>query len=572
MKTTPDNEILATLITSARKGKVVLPQFQRNFVWSRDDITALLVSILQGHFIGSFLLLDIHYDEVPFAMRPLQGVDLNQGQLHPDKMVLDGQQRMTSLHYAFAAPEIALRWTKHPYRFFLDLKKVTQGDLENAVSSERTVDCKAMLDQRRQFETLVLPFTEVEHWDAWLNQYEQWLVQKDKDAYFQQYFPVDKPAWNTVIGRIRAFLVPTITIPKIQPGDPEALAEVCAIFEKINSTGVKLSVYDLLTARLYKDGIDIHGLWEEAVDEHHLLDDYSEGMPDEFGVYTLRTIALMRGMDVKNRSLINMAPADFAKDWRTAAAYMEKALERMTTVDQDGFGAFERKWMPYITMVSPLAAMLATIDNQKLEHQAYKLMRRWYWSAIFRERYAASVESNVYRDYQDFLKAVKDPTYEPDALRDGRTNILENQAYSLQNVSRLNSVYRGVICLIALNHARDFSADDSIQFHTLEDHHIFPVAYLKEQRGADGKPLSNDQINCVLNRTLISDQTNRKISEMKPSQYVVKLIPAEPGPAILVSHFVTGEALAAMQADDFGAFQVAREQALIKAIVKKVGG
>lgn len=56
MKTTPDNEILATLITSARRGKVVLPQFQRNFVWSRDDITALLVSILQGHFIGSFIL------------------------------------------------------------------------------------------------------------------------------------------------------------------------------------------------------------------------------------------------------------------------------------------------------------------------------------------------------------------------------------------------------------------------------------------------------------------------------------------------------------------------------------
>jgi uncharacterized protein with ParB-like and HNH nuclease domain len=59
MKTTPDNEKLLELIEHSRKGKLVLPQFQRNFVWGRDDITVLLVSILQGHFIGSFLLLEV---------------------------------------------------------------------------------------------------------------------------------------------------------------------------------------------------------------------------------------------------------------------------------------------------------------------------------------------------------------------------------------------------------------------------------------------------------------------------------------------------------------------------------
>jgi len=119
LKTTPDNENLLSLIDDARTGKIVLPQFQRNFVWSRDDITALLVSILEGHFIGSFLLLRTDREEVPFAVRALQGVNLHDDQLKPEKMILDGQQRMTSLHYAFAAPEISLRGTKYPYRFFL---------------------------------------------------------------------------------------------------------------------------------------------------------------------------------------------------------------------------------------------------------------------------------------------------------------------------------------------------------------------------------------------------------------------------------------------------------------------
>jgi uncharacterized protein with ParB-like and HNH nuclease domain len=77
MKTTPDNEKLLELIDDARKGKIALPQFQRNFVWSRDDITALLVSILEGHFIGSFLLLGADSDELPFAARLVQGVELN---------------------------------------------------------------------------------------------------------------------------------------------------------------------------------------------------------------------------------------------------------------------------------------------------------------------------------------------------------------------------------------------------------------------------------------------------------------------------------------------------------------
>ena len=126
MKVVPDNNGLLDLVRRARKGTLVLPQFQRNFVWSRDDITGLLESILEGHFIGSFLLLRTDADSVPFGLRPIEGVDLADSQLRPDAMILDGQQRITSLHYAFAAPPIPLRWTKYPYRFFLNLRKLSE--------------------------------------------------------------------------------------------------------------------------------------------------------------------------------------------------------------------------------------------------------------------------------------------------------------------------------------------------------------------------------------------------------------------------------------------------------------
>lgn len=195
MKTTPDNENLLTLIKSARTGKIVLPQFQRNFVWSRDDITALLVSILEGHFIGSFLLLRTDRDETPFAMRAIQGVDLYDDQLRPDWMILDGQQRLTSLHYAFAAPDISLRGTKYPYCFFLDLNKILKNEFDEAIWSERTDRCDEYLEQDYQFQNLVIPFTIIEDWNTWLNAYERWLINEDQERYMNEYFNVEKLAW-----------------------------------------------------------------------------------------------------------------------------------------------------------------------------------------------------------------------------------------------------------------------------------------------------------------------------------------------------------------------------------------
>jgi hypothetical protein len=571
MNTTPENQKLLDLIGAARQGKIALPQFQRNFVWSRDDIIDLLLSIMQGHFIGSFLMLASDTDHLPFAARALQGIEIPDSQLRPNALILDGQQRLTSLNYAFTAPNIPLRWTTHPYRFFLDLKKVAEGDLEKAITSYRWIDCGNMLDRTKQFETLIIPLTELENWNAWQNAYEVWLLERDKEYFVGTYFSQIRPAWTELMQqRLPGFQVPTITIPKIEQDDSSALAEVCAIFEKINSTGVKLSVYDLLTARLYKDKIDLHHLWEQAVAEHHLLDLYSDSVADEFGVYTLRTVALMRGLDVKSKTLINLSPKSFEEDWKTAVAYMEKALHRMTSIGKDGFGAFDRKWMPYVTMVTPLAAILYAIDCNKLGHTAYKIMQRWYWSSVFREHYGGAVESAINRDYLDFLTACKDPSFEPEAIREARTGIVENPAFTLKSVSRLNSVYRGIICLVALRGARDFSLNDSIQFHELEDHHVFPANYLSKLASHDGRKLTNDQINCVVNRSLISEATNKKISNKAPSKYLAELIPENERGEILHTQFIESAAQAAMQSDDYEAFLTARDRVLISEMSRRI--
>jgi len=503
-------------------------------------------------------------------MRALEGIEIREKDLRPDYMVLDGQQRLTSLHYVFAAPDIPLRFTKYPYRFFLNLKKVADGDIENAIWSERSDYVSDWMDREKQFQELVISFTEIENWDNWRDTFEDRLLQEGGDL-FDRYRQNYRNAWRDIIGRIKGFPVPTLVIDKIEPNDPEQIAQVCAIFEKMNSTGVALSVYDLLTARMYRYGIDMHRMWEASVNEHPNLYKISDGRPDSYGVYLLRVIALLRGMDVKSKSIINMTLDGFEADWNLAARYMEQALQRMVSTNADGFGAINPKWMPYSTMISPMAALLAQIGENRYDHNAYKLLRKWYWASSLLERYAGSVESTIYRDYQDLLAMFEGKSDTAVVFSDVDTRIVNNPKYTILEENRVNAVYRAVMCLVALRGAKDFRADDSIEFHALDDHHIFPKSYLEKQCQRDGSKIPSALVNSIVNRTLISSDTNRRISRQSPAEYLEKLVPSERLHEIMTSHFITDEALQAMRNNDFDAFLLAREKALIDEIRRQLG-
>ncbi len=563
MEIRPDKLPLLSLVDRSCEGKILLPQFQRNFVWARDEIADLLLSILKGYFIGSFLFLEADKDHSPFAVRPLAGVNLDSKKTRPEWLVLDGQQRLTSLHYALAAPDIPLKYSKYPYRFFLDLEKVLTDDDEELIFSMRSDYCGKYLDRETQFEDWVLPLTEVSKWSNWKDQYEDWLYDNYKDEH-QEYRDKRRPIWNKVLTDFINFFVPIIEIPKVRDDDPNGIAEVCAIFEKLNSTGVSLSVYDLLTARLYKYGIDLHSLWEQALEDNPQLEEFSGGEPDTYGIFILRTIALLRKQEVKGKTLINLSHNNFVSEWKKSVSAVEMALERLIAVNPDGFGVFDIRWQPYSTLVPGLAAMLETARTKRAKADTYKDIKCWYWGSIFLERYAGSVETITYRDTIDIFRKQDEADYRPVVFDDIKQNILNNINYSLRNVARLNSIYRGVMNLIAINGARDFKNNDAIAFHELEDHHIFPKAFLKKQYGLKG----GDKVNTILNRTLLVNSTNRSISKKSPSQYLRDVVPDKYRDAILRSHLIGPEAQKAMERDDYDSFLEAREKDIVNLLNK----
>ena len=98
-----DKRTIIDLVKRAYEGRLVLPDFQRDFVWTRQDIEELIKSLLENVFIGVLLIQKVDNPEnPPFKVTTVKGVPPEK--MHPEELILDGQQRITSLFYAMYSP------------------------------------------------------------------------------------------------------------------------------------------------------------------------------------------------------------------------------------------------------------------------------------------------------------------------------------------------------------------------------------------------------------------------------------------------------------------------------------
>ncbi|MCS7229978.1 MAG: hypothetical protein NZ923_08105 [Candidatus Kryptonium sp.] len=202
------------------------------------------------------------------------------------------------------------------------------------------------------------------------------------------------------------------------------LKKIVETFERINRTGEPLSIFDLLAAKLYRNKIKLGELLEDAKENYEFL----KFVPPEF---ILKVIALIREKEPTRKNIIlKLAPKNFKEDWEIACEALEKAYDRVVNT-KDGYGVLDfKKWMPYTTMLVPLAAMLAFILGFTDEHgknkrrknksinisSSYDKIDCWYWSSVFSNRYDQAVDTKSANDF----KAIKDwieNNKEPDFIR-----------------------------------------------------------------------------------------------------------------------------------------------------------
>lgn len=544
---------LKELLGEIHSRTMALPDFQRDFVWEPSATQELIVSIAYNYPAGS--LLRVRDTKRVFAAREFEGAPPFNGHLHTF-LVLDGQQRLTSLYQAFYGVG------EHVY--FLDLKKLFEGkDFEDAIFHVRasTKWAQARRDAEVQARELLLPLSALKDglgsFSKWTRQTTRRLTDADRIAIEDKLDKVEE-RW---IGTIDDYQFPVVTLSEATK--PDAL---CTIFETLNRTGVKLSVFELLTARFWPKSIKLRELWDTARMNYAIIEDFEV---DPY--YVLQSIALAsrRAPSCKRSDVLNLEADDIVTWWDKVVAGLALGLQIL----HDDCKVMLPKWLPYQTMLPTLAAVLAKAGQPKGPEagaQREKL-KRWFWCAVFGQAYESSPNSQSAKDTVELLtwlsggsapESVTGLRFDPKALRD--------------TGPRQRSVYRGVMCLVLSSGTgvRDFHTQAVISSKLMrdegiDDHHIFPDDYLLKKKGIQPVRIRE----CVLNRTLIDRTTNQVISNRAPSDYLSEMRATRGFPldSILMSHSLPTGADSPLWNDDYEAFLTWRQGRLWQEIERVTG-
>jgi hypothetical protein len=532
---------LKDLLAEIHNRSTALPDFQRNFVWEPFATQELIVSIANNYPAGS--ILRVRDATRVFAARQFECAPPLNGAKHTF-LVLDGQQRLTSLYQAF--------YGVGEHRYYLDLRSLRDGaDFEEAIFHERAMTKRALAREKFdvQAKELVLPLSVLKGGAGGFGQWGRKVARQLPDTERIALEDALDGIEETWIHAIEDYHFPVVTLSDTT--EPVAL---CTIFETLNRTGVKLSVFELLTARFWPQRINLRALWDKALTDYPVLEDFEV---DPYYVLQGISLASRKAPSCKRSDVLNLPAPDITSWWDRVVVGLATGLEIL----RDDCKAMLPKWIPYQTMMPPLAAVLARCGSPKTAEAGAnrEKLKRWFWCAVFGQAYESAPNSRSAKDVTELLswltggaapESVEAFRFDPRALRDV--------------TPRQRSIYRGVINLILSGGARDFHslavitgklmADEGI-----DDHHIFPAAYL-ERRGISSARMRD----CVLNRTLIDRTTNQMISDRAPSDYLTEIrnTPGFPFEQVLTSHGLPASTDSGLLKDDYEAFLTWRQERL----------
>ena len=263
---------LSELMKDIASGKIQLPEFQRSWTWDDGRIRGILASLSQGYPMGAIMCLECGNENVRFKCRPIEGTkDITQ---NPDYLILDGQQRLTSIFRTTYSNDVVITKTdkgKEIKRFYyLDMKKCLDDNEDRydaiiPVPEDKKVKTdfnrKILLDlSTKEFEyasemfpiNLIFDSSAREDWADGYKEYHE---------YSKEFMERYKQFRIKVIETITGYKLPVITLGRETPREA-----VCKVFENVNTGGVALTVFELVTATFATYEFDLRKDWEKCRD------------------------------------------------------------------------------------------------------------------------------------------------------------------------------------------------------------------------------------------------------------------------------------------------------------------
>jgi hypothetical protein len=569
---------LSELMREVSSGKEQLPEFQRGWTWDNDRIRGIIASLSQGYPMGAIMRLEYGNENVRFKYRTIEGVTVTG--VTPEFLILDGQQRLTSMYRATCCKEPVETTTEKGKEikryYYLDIKKCLDEsedrvDAVIAVPSDRMVktnfDRDVVLDlstRELEFEHEMFPINIIFDSNAredWADGYKEYH-EYDK-AFMEKYKQFRTQVIDTIVG----YKLPVITLGKETPREA-----VCKVFENVNTGGVPLTVFELVTATFATYDFDLRKDWIECRDKirgkgETLNTDVMEGVDETsfLTAITLYTTYLSDKMTTcKKKDVLALNFEDYKKN-RVILLEGYKMARKFLFQQY----VFRKRDLPYTTQLIPLSAICAVIGTATFNlPSTQKILAKWFWCGIMGEMYGGANETRYATDIEDVVAEIQG--------KDSQNRTI-NAAYfsatrllSLQ--TRNSAAYKGIMALVYREQCRDFMQGITMDIVKSMDespdiHHIFPEAYCKKMG------LDKTKWNSIVNKTPLLPASNRQIGGDAPSVYSGNIMKKAEIDEVelrfrIESHLVNYDYLIA---DDFDHYFIARAKAILKVIEAAMG-
>lgn len=581
-------EDLKRILRDVDEGRLQLPDFQRDYVWNEEDVRSLIASIAKGFPVGALLTLETG-GPVAFKPRMLAGVPAKDKM--PEGLLLDGQQRMTSLYQSLFSPHPVKTRTpkgKEIDRFYyLDIKAAVQdgADFEEAivgVPRDRVVRTDfgktVVLDlssREKEFEQDMFPLNMVFECHDWIYPWREYWSSRGRDVN-----GLDKEFFRGILEPIDDYKMPIIRLDRRNSREA-----ICLVFEKVNVGGKKLDAFELVTAVYAASTFDLREDWSGTAQgkDHDARPGRRQriiGLSQRRDVLTqiantdfLQACTLLHTMEIRRTR-----EKDGFRDKELPQVSCKReallglpldAYQRYADAVEQGFiqsGAFlnERKiiWnkdIPYQPQLIALAAVFGHMGHAAETAAAKAKLAQWFWSVVLGELYGSTTETRLARDVPELIDWIRGGPVRPRSIDEAIFQ--SDRLVTLR--SRLAAAYKGIHALLMGQGCRDFITGKPADIMTffndqIDIHHVFPQAYCA------GKGIDAGLVNSIVNKTPLSKWSNIRISGDAPSVYLRRIeekdgIPASTLDEILRTHLIDP---AYLRRDDFEGFFSARQEAL----------
>jgi hypothetical protein len=584
-------EDLKDILRKAGDGRLQLPDFQRDYVWGDEDVRSLIASIAKSFPVGALLTLETG-GSVEFKPRLLEGVKTEE--TSPSVLLLDGQQRITSLYQSFVSQEPVrtknAKGVDVERYYYLDIKQaLTPGvDFEEAivgVPRDRRLKTdfgkRVVLDlstRELEFEQDMFPLNQVFDCHDWLYPWREYWSRRGRDV-----AEIDKALYRGILEKIDDYKMPIIKLDKTNSREA-----ICLVFEKVNVGGKKLDAFELVTAIYAASKFDLRIDWngdkdvpgrrQRMIGSVNRRDVLSQVASTDF----LQACTLLHTRDVriaKEREGLKDKELPQVTCRREALLGLPlDAYQRYADAVERGFieaAAFLNEqyivWhrdIPYPPQLVALASVFAVLGKDARNAKVKHLLEQWFWCGILGELYGSTVETRLGKDVPELIEWLSGRGPQPRTIDEALFQ--RDRLRTLR--SRLSAAYKGLHALMMRAGCRDFISGKPTDVMTffndqIDIHHVFPQDWCRKQ----GIPASS--FNSIVNKTPLSKYSNIVIGGDAPSVYLARIeqkhgIAPRELDDILRTHLIEPELL---RADRYDEFIEARTRALCGLVASAMG-